>query len=293
MNTVKATFTLMDSTLTRTQGQPISVQFNPESLKVSYTNQIKQPNGTGDQRGPAALQFVGSGTTKMSGQLWFDAPAMGSNGDVRNLTGQIIGFMTPTFAKTSNKTNYYTPPFVQFQWGTFIFKGIMDSAEENLEFFSPTGLPLRASVNFSLLNQTIQFLQGQQSNPQTPGNAPMTSAPQGSTLQGLATAAGRPGSWQQIASANGIDNPRMLATGQLLDMNADLTGGLSVGAATGVLGSVSVGFTGIATASIGGSVSVGANVNASGSLGASVGGTASFGISGSVSASASAAFTVG
>src|SRR5438552_59947 len=50
----------------------VSVQFNPDTLKVSFANQIVTPPGAGDQRGSASRQFVGAGTTKLSLQLWFD-----------------------------------------------------------------------------------------------------------------------------------------------------------------------------------------------------------------------------
>ena len=42
---------------------------------------------------------------------------------------------------------------------------------------------------------------------------------QGSTVQGLAAAAGQRGRWQDIASANGIENPRALAAGLALNLN--------------------------------------------------------------------------
>src|SRR6266702_4687760 len=51
------------------------VQFNPETLKVSFANQIATPSGAGDQSGTPARQFVGAGTTKLSLQLWFDVNA--------------------------------------------------------------------------------------------------------------------------------------------------------------------------------------------------------------------------
>ena len=40
----------------------VTVQFNPETLKVGFANQVKTPDGAGDQTGPAARQFVGAGT---------------------------------------------------------------------------------------------------------------------------------------------------------------------------------------------------------------------------------------
>ena len=52
------------------------VQFNPESLKVSFANQLVQPAGAGDQTGPPARQFVGAGTTKLALTLWFDVTSL-------------------------------------------------------------------------------------------------------------------------------------------------------------------------------------------------------------------------
>jgi len=44
---------------------------HPDSLKVSFANQIAAPSGSGDQNGPQARQFVGAGTTKLSVTLYF------------------------------------------------------------------------------------------------------------------------------------------------------------------------------------------------------------------------------
>ena len=76
------------------------VQFNPETMKVTYANQIKTPEGAGDQTGPAARQFVGAGTTKLGLQLWFDVSApvpegMAKETDVRKLTQKVAYFITP------------------------------------------------------------------------------------------------------------------------------------------------------------------------------------------------------
>jgi hypothetical protein len=38
-------------------------------------------------------------------------------------------------------------------------------------------------------------------------------------LQALAGLAGRADDWQTVASANGIENPRILSTGVMLDLN--------------------------------------------------------------------------
>jgi hypothetical protein len=51
------------------------------------------------------------------------------------------------------------------------------------------------------------------------GAQPMTAAPAGASVQGLAASLGRADDWQLIASANGIENPRLLQPGQLLNLN--------------------------------------------------------------------------
>jgi hypothetical protein len=52
------------------------------------------------------------------------------------------------------------------------------------------------------------------------GIRPLTQAPAGATLQGLAASQGLGDTWQSIAAANGIENPRLLQPGQLIDMQA-------------------------------------------------------------------------
>src|SRR5829696_4321081 len=132
-----------------------TVQFNPETLKVSFANQIATPSGAGDQSGTPARQFVGAGTTKLTLVLWFDVtqpmpPGEEAVNDVRKLTQKVAYFITPT--KEGNK---FVPPSVRFLWGSFQFDGLMESLEENLEFFSSEGRPLRASMALNLTQQKI------------------------------------------------------------------------------------------------------------------------------------------
>jgi hypothetical protein len=214
----------------------VAVQFNPETLKVSFANQVVPPAnaGTGtDQRGTASTQFVGKGTTKLNVQLWFDVTSApyeeaGSTSDVRELTKKVAFFITPKDAPNDPDTKI--PPGVRFVWGSFQFDGIMESLEESLEFFSPEGVPLRASLTMSLTQQSIQFAfaepgaaaRGAGPGGRAPGTAPMTQAPAGATLPGLAAAQGLGGNWQAIGRANGIENPRFLAPGLFIDFNEPL-----------------------------------------------------------------------
>jgi hypothetical protein len=211
----------------------VTVQFNPETLKVTFANQLRTPDGAGDQSGTAARQFVGAGTTKLALQLLFDVTAPQPDGaavdDVRRLTQKVAYFITP-----KPQGSDLVPPQLRFVWGSFQFDGLMDSLEETLEFWSPEGRPLRATLSLTMSQQRITaFAFGQAAGAGSlgavpagglPGTRPLAQAGTGSTLQGLADGAGQGADWARIAAANGIENPRRLAPGQLIDLAARAPG---------------------------------------------------------------------
>jgi hypothetical protein len=202
-------------------GKDVIVQFNPETLKLSFANQVT-PSGNGDQAGTAGKQFVGTGSTKLSVQLWFDVTSQlpeGKKGidDVRALTQEVVYFIS-----TQKDKDPPVPPAVRFSWGTFIFDGVMDSIEETIEFFSSEGKPLRSTVSVSLSQQKILTFAGN-ARGQSPGTRPLAQAAAGASLQGMAASAGLGSNWQAIASANGIENPRLLSPGQLIDLNSTIS----------------------------------------------------------------------
>ncbi|HEU0054219.1 MAG TPA: hypothetical protein VFQ39_13625 [Longimicrobium sp.] len=281
----------------------VVVQFNPETLKVSFANQ----NAGGSQPGGSSSQFVGKGTTKLSLQLWFDVQlplpegTADPQGDVRNLTKEVAYFMTPQETTKDGQTGLL-PPGVQFQWGTFLFKGTVDSLEESLEFFSEDGKPLRASVTVNVSKQDlgIEFgdagkgftspaaaeaakaASGGQGAP-APGTQPRQMAAAGDTVQGAAAKAGV-SDWKKVALANGIENPRILPPGQLLDVSGTVS--TSAAASLGLSGATSLSAKTSVGGGIGGSLTGGGSVSVAGTIG----GSASIG--GSAGASVSASFTL-
>lgn len=211
----------------------LQVQFNPETLTVTYSNQVSG----GDQRGGAAMQFAGQGTSKLTLDLWFDVTVPQANGqvhpsgDVRKLTEDIAYFIKPV----ERRANKWIPPGVQFVWGTFLFEGVMESLTEKLEYFSVDGKPLRAMVSVGLTSQMIQHkfnpdaaqggggggagttgAGGAGSSP--PGTQPRAQARSGDTVQSISQANGQ-SNWKDVAAANGIENPRQIAPGQLINVN--------------------------------------------------------------------------
>jgi hypothetical protein len=205
----------------------LKVQFNPESMRVNFTNQ----RTGGDQRGGSSMQYVGKGVTKLSLDLWFDVtmPGIDNNvkheGDVRNVTREMVLFMTPK-EQSGEDENSFVPPGVRFIWGSFLFEGVIDSLDETLEYFSEDGIPLRAKVAVSISQQEIQFQFNQDltagrapSQLQAPGTRPMQSALQGDSVQKAAGREGKARDWKAIAESNGIENPRRLEPGRIMDLN--------------------------------------------------------------------------
>ncbi len=197
--------------------EEIEVQFNPQTLKVSYSNQLSG----GDKNGAASKQFLGRGTTKLSLDLWFDVtvPVMDKKkekiDDVRLLTKKIVDFIKP---KEIDKE--YKPPAVRFIWGTFMFEGVVESMNENLEFFSEEGKPLRASIALTIGSQDIQFNdpQSDKNGNKKPGTSPLYQAKEDENMPDIASKNGIP-DWKSAAMASGIENPRIIPPGTMLDLN--------------------------------------------------------------------------
>ena len=279
-------------------GKQFTVQFNPQTLKVSFSNQ----KAGGEQPKGSSTQFVGKGVTKLAMELWFDISYAQAQGrvqaepknettiDVRSLTQQVAYFMQPQAVK--GKPDTYVPPGISISWGTFLFQGVMDSMDETLDLFSDQGLPLRASVSISVSRQEIIFdpkktavLSG------APGVQPFDVMNAGEPLQKRAG----PNDWKQAALANGIENPRMMSPGALVNLSAgvslsgaaslgvDLSAGAQVGVGSGLNAQAGIGI------GISGGVQAGAVVTAGAQAGAGAGGGIQLGF---VDTGATAATTV-
>lgn len=200
----------------------VEVQFNPETLKLAFSNQIAGK----DKKGGSAFQFASQGSTKLNFDLWFDVsapkPSERTEKDVRKLTKEIADFMKA--AETGKKKNKkYTPPGTRFQWGSFLFEGVMESINENLDFFSKDGHPLRASLSVSLVKQDVEVKIRDIKDTPDPGTQSLEQAKEGETAQDIAARTGQQEGWQDLAMANKIENPRHIPAGTLIDASLNLT----------------------------------------------------------------------
>jgi hypothetical protein len=263
-------------------GKKIEVHFNPQTLKISFANK----NAGGDQPGGSTRQYVGSSSSKMSLELLFDTTQSGE--DVRKHTADIAFFIQPKDKKSEKSV----PPGVRFEWGAFIFRGVVDSMEEILDYFSEQGVPLRATISLSISRQDIEFppdTSGQSrasGSRRPPGDRPLEQARNGDSVQRLVARNCNSNDWKVIAAANGIDDPLRLQAGALLDVNA----GVGVSAGAGIGGGVSAGAGLTAGASAGGAAGFSAGLGGGAGFSAGAGVSAGAGIGGGAGASASAGF---
>lgn len=185
----------------------VTVQFNPESLKLTFAN---QDNGGA---GSPAGQSTGSGTSKMAVELLFDTTADGS--DVRANTEKVAYFVMAEPGRTQ--------PGLSFEWGSFIFRGVVKSMDETLDYFSEEGKPLRATISLSVERPTIEFIPAPGAagaGPGTGATAPLEPARTNDNMQSVAARNGNSGDWKSMAAANNIDDPLRLPPGSLIDPNA-------------------------------------------------------------------------
>ena len=208
-----ATFKVLGGT--GSGGEPFSVQFNPTSLQYTVDNVFDDRNGSNGAR-----QFVRKSSATLAMTLVFDTTHDGS--DVRSQTERLARLMEP--AEDGSKP--YAPK-VEFSWGTYRFKGVIERYSETLDFFAASGVPLRASINLALSAQEVEFQSHKNPNARVDGNfstGPVEAAP-GAAPKDVADALGNPRSARSIAKANGSDSLRFGAGASLL-----VGGSIAIGA---------------------------------------------------------------
>ena len=246
------------------KGTSVEVQFNPQSLQVTYRSSGPDGSQQTEKKAPTqgtTKQPTGN-VTEISMDLLFDTTQTGK--DVRDTTIKIADMLQ---AGIRSGQQFADVPLVLFHWGTFIFKGNVTSVSETIDFFSEQGVPLRSTVKLSMTE--VKDLRG---NPAVfvgsgggagiglaasagvsaglsagvgfsasaslsagvdIGTTPLTLAQAGDSLQALAGRAGVSASWKGIAAANNIDNPRTIPPGTPINLSAGASAGASASFGTG------------------------------------------------------------
>jgi hypothetical protein len=213
----------------------VEVQFNPTSLKVSLSNSLKENESSGNTR---AAQYVDKSSSSLTVELTFDTSDFPpKEADVRLKTRKIADtFMAP--GKEKKGTKPPPPKRCLFQWGSFAFVGIMESFDETLDFFSPEGIPLRATVALKLSESRFQFRSKEAKT--AARNTPKLSspAPDAPVSQVAGESGQNESDWRDTALFNGVESPRLPSMSALavpqLSAGASLSGGVGITGGAGI-----------------------------------------------------------
>lgn len=260
----RATFTPVTG-----QGQPFTVHFNPASLQYTVTNTLKE-EGSGNTKKQSVTQSTG----KLTMDLVFDTTHTGM--DVREDTEKIAKLMEPVGGAPTGGAKR-APAVVEFRWGKYAFKGMVESYKETIDFFAPNGVPLRATVNLTLSRQDKVFARGDHTAkfdmpqekpepvevPTTGGSGPARQrnlGGGGSYATQVAAGAGDASAGRAIAAANGEESMRF-STGAPLTVDGGVNLGPPVAFASGGAG-VGLGISGGLGVSGGAGLTFGASASA-------------------------------
>jgi hypothetical protein len=205
------------ATLTGDDFSRLFCQFNPETLSIRKTASWHD-NPTPAAGNQPKHQFVGTGPEQLTAKLLFDTfDSLGAPSPmpVEMSVGTLLGWLTVPPANQTKQTPQ--PPKITFQWGTGIkFTGGLTSVDVQYVMFAPDGRPVRAYATI-MIKAIVGVPSG--TNPTSGGVAGRTSAQlcDGDTLASVAYQQyGDPNLWRALAVANGIDDPRRVASGTRL-----------------------------------------------------------------------------
>jgi contractile injection system tube protein len=217
----------------------VNVQFNPTTMRLQMSNNIEG----GKARPRQVQQFTGQSSTTLTLDLVFDTADRLTN--VRDKTLKVVKFVMPS------SQSKQAPPPVRFKWGHFQFDGVMSGITEDVDLFSPEGIPLRSKLSISIKEQDSKFAALQSgagaktgsaatppgdstkvAGPGSTGGGPTDSTASAQAGESAADFAARmgldPSAWRGIAA--GMSNPLSLEGGAQIDFNSNLSVSAGIGA---------------------------------------------------------------
>jgi hypothetical protein len=208
---VKAYFTIKNK-----HSLKIPCMFNPKELSIEKSNNYASVNIPGLSL--PTFQFVRGEARSVTVDLFFDTYEQGI--DVRTYTDVITGWddeSKPEKGLMDIDSDLHAPPICVFIWGTFAFQCIITKASKKFTMFLPSGIPVRATLNVTLMEYRDVEVQVKEMNLQSSDLTKSRVVAQEDSLWAIAAKEyGSPADWRLIAKKNNIENPRILNPGQRL-----------------------------------------------------------------------------
>jgi contractile injection system tube protein/LysM domain-containing protein len=192
----------------RNKGEPVEVLFNPTeySFEISNNFQASAPPGLNNP----ILQFVNGNLDMLVMDLFFDTWTDGGRSDVTEKTGKLAALL-----RVDGET--HAPPRVEFRWGMFAFKAVIEKLSQRFTMFLSDGTPVRATLNvtFKQYKPLAEQLIDPRRNSADKTKRRVVTA--GDSIWLLAHREyGNPRDWRQIARRNHVADPRAVRPGAVL-----------------------------------------------------------------------------
>lgn len=205
------------------------VQFNPTEL--TFDKGVHLAEITVPGLDAPLQQFVRGNAEKLTLELFCDSTEQGMGLGARSVTEETDKY----FQLVKIVPELHAPPVVTLFWHDEFpgnrpheawgnhrrnsFTGVAENVRQRFTLFSPEGVPLRATVTLTLREWRPLEEQLHELNLSSPDRTHRHRLAQAQTLAGLAASYWqRPGQWRELARANGIEDPRRLRAGVLLDI---------------------------------------------------------------------------
>jgi hypothetical protein len=214
-----------DANFETLSNKEFTVMYNPNTFSQSYRsvwNSETPEGGTAESQNYRRLE-----SDSVSFEFLFDGTGVSSTGESAILTigastdtdGEYVQKQIEDFLDITQKINPSThqPNFLQLSWGTFVFNGVMESAEITYKLFHSSGSPLRATINATFKESVSQAAQAAEARKQSPDLTHFRLVEEGETLPLIAKKVyGDPAMYLELARINNINNFRKLKVGQQL-----------------------------------------------------------------------------
>ncbi|UFJ38952.1 peptidoglycan-binding protein [Brevibacillus humidisoli] len=188
-------------------GEDIDVMFNPTQYQLDANNRYEWRNvgGVGKE------QFIG-GDESLAMTLFFDTYEQDE--DVRDYTSRITRVV-----ELEHKSVGDPVPVCQFVWGSLNFTGRIESISQQFTMFSQSGFPVRATLSLTIRKTKGKPKEKEKGSASSRRNQKQRVLQGDEDLQSVAQQEYQdPERWRDIAEASGIDNPRRLQAGMVLNV---------------------------------------------------------------------------
>lgn len=204
-NLEKAVITILAG---RRANEVLEVLFNPAEYSHDIKNNFQETSLPGLEN--PVVQFVNGESQSLSMDLFFDTWTNAGGTDVTELTQPFADIM-------AIDADLHAPSQVEFSWGSFSFKAVIEALSQRFTMFAADGIPVRAtlSVTFKQYRPISEQLEDPRRNSSDKTKRRMLTGDD--SLWAIAAREyGHPREWRRIARENRIANPRAVKTGEVL-----------------------------------------------------------------------------